>query len=510
MEKGEGSGLGITHGVDGRPLKRKGDDLGEDGTEKKTKRQFKVPESADKIYDLSNRKFSEQSRNRIKWALKMFNEWHNNRMSEVHVEGQRRRSDLQFSDYSQQDLCYTLYRFITEVRKMDKSEFPPNSVQEIIIMIQMFLNERGVYWKLLDGENFHQLRNTVDNVMKDRHAKGLGVKKSSQVISLANEAKLFESRALGEENPIQLLRTVIYMLGLHLALRGDLEHMRLRRPGFGCQITTELDDKSGKEILVYREDPLQKTNQGGLIGKCQNKVVKVFPSANRSRCPVKLFGKYIGLLPNSKSCGKLYLHPRAKPTPSVWYCDAPFGKNKIYSNVKDVCKLAGIEGKFTNHSLRATCASRMFSCQIPEQVIKEITGHKSECVRVYKRTNTEMLKTASVSICGENDVKKQENIANTELGQEIRKSAGVSEKVKSVDEGCEVCNSKALTVAQMIKNVVKSRMEMRKKKFSRVVSKLAKKVIKLRKKKIGRKQKESGSNREKIVIDLNVNVKYNK
>ena len=80
------------------------------------------------------------------------------------------------------------------------------------------------------------------------------------------------------------------------------------------------------------------------------------------------------------------------PTPAIWYCDAPYGKKKIYSNVKDVCKMAGVEGNYTNHSLRATSASRMFADQIPEQVIKEITGHKSECVRVYKRTNTEMLR----------------------------------------------------------------------------------------------------------------------
>ena len=54
------------------------------------------------------------------------------------------------------------------------------------------------------------------------------------------------------------------MMGLHLALRGGIEHLRLRlrRPGFDCQIVMEIDELTGKEILVYTEDPLQKTNQG--------------------------------------------------------------------------------------------------------------------------------------------------------------------------------------------------------------------------------------------------------
>ena len=64
--------------------------------------------------------------------------------------------------------------------------------------------------------------------MKERHAMGLGVKKSSSVISLGQEKELFAKGLLGVECPEKLLRTVIYMLGLHLALHGGVEHHRLR------------------------------------------------------------------------------------------------------------------------------------------------------------------------------------------------------------------------------------------------------------------------------------------
>ena len=196
-------------------------------------------------------------------------------------------------------------------------------------------------------------------------------------------------------------------------VRGGVEHTQLRRPGFNCQISNEIDENSGKEVLMYREDPLQKSNQGGLSSRSSNKIVKVFPASDKTRCPVQLFIKYLGLLPEGKSCGKLYLCPRQKYTPSVWYCDQPYGKNKVSGTVRKLCELAKIEGKFSNQSLRATSASRMYQSDVPEQVIKEITGHKSDCVRVYKRTSSEILQNASKCIsgdkCDDNGKKQKEN-----------------------------------------------------------------------------------------------------
>ena len=60
------------------------------------------------------------------------------------------------------------------------------------------------------------------------------------------------------------------MLGLHCALRGGTKHNKLRRPGFESQITIDRDEQN-VERLVYPEDPLQKTNQGGLTCKNCNK-----------------------------------------------------------------------------------------------------------------------------------------------------------------------------------------------------------------------------------------------
>ena len=231
---------------------------------------------------------------------------------------------------------------------------------------------------------------------------GMVLRQITEIISLDQEDLLFSSGALGVDEPLQLLHTVIYMMGLHLALRGGVEHNRLKRPGFNSQIVVGRDARN-QECFIYKEDPLQKTNQGGLKSKRKSNVVFVYPSSNRTRCPVIIFKKYVGLLPPAKSCCKLYLHVKPKPTPKVWYADQPFGVNKVCATVKNVCNQAGISGKFTNHSLRVTSASRMYHKGVPEQVIKEVTGHKSDCVRYYKRTSDEIRERASSTISGDTE-----------------------------------------------------------------------------------------------------------
>ncbi len=53
--------------------------------------------------------------------------------------------------------------------------------------------------------------------------------------------------------------------------------------------------------------------------------------------------------------------------------------------MKRLANEAGIQGKFTNHSLHATGVTHLFDANIPEKVIKEVSGHRSNAVQVYER-----------------------------------------------------------------------------------------------------------------------------
>ena len=64
--------------------------------------------------------------------------------------------------------------------------------------------------------------------------------------------------------------------------------------------------------------------------------------------------------------------------------------------LKNMCLLAGVEGNKTNHSLRATGATELFSAGVPEEIIQQHTGHRStKALRVYKRTTLEQHQAVS-------------------------------------------------------------------------------------------------------------------
>ena len=67
-----------------------------------------------------------------------------------------------------------------------------------------------------------------------------------------------------------------------------------------------------------------------------------------------------------------------------WYVNQRVGVNTLKVIVPDLTRSAGLQECYTNHCLRATGISRMYSSGVPEKLIAETSGHKSiEDVRAY-------------------------------------------------------------------------------------------------------------------------------
>ena len=92
---------------------------------------------------------------------------------------------------------------------------------------------------------------------------------------------------------------------------------------------------------------------------------------------VRLFLKYISKRPDGAPDTAFHLQPLSKYDNSVWYSRKPVGHNKIASAVKKLCAQVGVEGYKTNHSLRRTAAMRLFQAGCDEQLIMDVTGHRS-------------------------------------------------------------------------------------------------------------------------------------
>ncbi len=111
----------------------------------------------------------------------------------------------------------------------------------------------------------------------------------------------------------------------------------------------------------------------------------------------------MSLLPPDPKCNALYKYelPPGKVTAHTWYQDCPLGINAVAKVVNTLMTRAGIPGRFTNHSLRVTAATRKFNTSVKEQVVKEHTGHKSDAVCAYKCTSDSVLEQAERAAIGE-------------------------------------------------------------------------------------------------------------
>ena len=54
-----------------------------------------------------------------------------------------------------------------------------------------------------------------------------------------------------------------------------------------------------------------------------------------------------------------------------------------------------MEGNFKNHSMRKSTCTKLFRKGVDPQLIKEQTGHKSEAVMLYKKSNLKQKKEIS-------------------------------------------------------------------------------------------------------------------
>ena len=285
--------------------------------------------------------YQECTEAKIRWAVKCYNDWRQMRLDRVDYDDEILESDLNdVKNLKKDSFEFALCRFICEVRKSrSDGEYPAKTLYQLSCALQNYLRKNEINWKLVHGSDFQKFTGVLDSVMQERLARVIGtVKHQTQIISLDYENKLWERHVLGEDTPDKLRDTVLYILGVNLALRAGDEHYNLCHPG-GCvlsQLSFEMNE-FGQKCLVYHEDNVTKTNRGGLKDmKKERKVVWVKPNTVMNRCPAHLVEKYINLLPKTGVKPNLYLQSLKKPKPNCWYSTMPMGVNKVRKVVSNM------------------------------------------------------------------------------------------------------------------------------------------------------------------------------
>ena len=71
------------------------------------------------------------------------------------------------------------------------------------------------------------------------------------------------------------------------------------------------------------------------------------------------------------------------------FSQQPVGVNKLATLNKSMYTKAGLNGNFSNHSGKRTCATSLFHEGFDEQMISSRTGHRSTAIRDYKVPSNE-------------------------------------------------------------------------------------------------------------------------
>ena len=234
------------------------------GGDVEDRNRFKEPMSLAEMENLSCRSFAQNIENKISWAVDLYRRWWSQRVHHPDCDSRIIWASIDnLKQVSKGNLAFAISAFIGEVKKQDFTEYPGSMLYQIVLCLQFFCEKNGLKHKLLDDREFIGLWYTLDNIMKERARSGLGLKKSSDVISMTDEDKMWLTGILGDTSPEVLRDTLMYLLGINLTLHGGDEHCALRAPGFKSQLSVKVNSE-GKKYLNYDEDVVTKTNQGGL------------------------------------------------------------------------------------------------------------------------------------------------------------------------------------------------------------------------------------------------------
>ena len=369
-------------------------------------KRFRSATTVKDLEKLACKTYARNTESQITWALNMFRDWKAWRLSDGVDERITRTEFTGLGDsraaLRKVDVAYCLRCLICEVKKSNGSDYPGRTLYHMVLMLQFALEKEGISWKLLSDPEFKGVRNTLDNIMKERCRRGIGRENPSLPATLEILNRLWECGALCVDTPDGLRDSLTVLVGYHFALRGGVELRSMRFPGFKCQLSVIVDE-NGEEVLRCEMDLQSKTSQGGMSTKGvpkKPKVVLAHGCHSPERSILFLFKEYVRRCPAGSSAFWRRAKPGVDPADEIWYTNQPVGKNTLGKTIARIFRSAGIPGKYTNQSLRSGAATTLYHHGVDEQTIKEITGHTSDAVRKYKRPDAQVVSDAGRILAG--------------------------------------------------------------------------------------------------------------
>ena len=146
--------------------------------------------------------------NNTKWAIKNFESW---RLARNQRYPDEQCSCNVYSEADSNELCDWLCKYVTETRKVDGSEYTPRTLYLLLAGIQRHIRKvnPSKSINIFQDVEFKPLKHVCDSVFKRLHTKGIGTEtKSTAVLSVTEEDKLWETGVISLDTPAGLLNAV--------------------------------------------------------------------------------------------------------------------------------------------------------------------------------------------------------------------------------------------------------------------------------------------------------------
>lgn len=179
--------------------------------------KFHPPKADDELKHAINDAVPASTNKKTEWACNLFEKWRQHRNNLAAFQTNLSNIGVPLAEMSDDELNYCISRFIWEVKKQDCTDFPPQTLYEIVCGLQRKLQQvRPIGINFFNDALFKELRESLDAVMKSRTAQGLGLqKKHAEVLSADHVRILREKALLGFSSPQVIFLSNIILLSYY-------------------------------------------------------------------------------------------------------------------------------------------------------------------------------------------------------------------------------------------------------------------------------------------------------
>lgn len=193
----------------------------------RVEQRFGCPVTEDEILKKIDGAIPRSTKKTTTWSVKVWNSWRESRLKSVETAAPPLLDNI-----TNAELNHWLSRFLLECRNQQGEYYTGTTLYSLCAGVQRFIREERAkvssqkdHLDIYSDPKFAYFRSVLNSILKELHQKGIGTsKKQAEVVSTEMEEQLWEQGILGDDTPQKLLDTMVFCLGMNLALRSGKEH----------------------------------------------------------------------------------------------------------------------------------------------------------------------------------------------------------------------------------------------------------------------------------------------